>query len=146
MEIKDMTGKPQQVIPVVAACIVQSGCVGKLVLLSKRLTAKEPSTLGKWEFPGGAVHSGETFEDALKREIKEELRLQVLPKKLLHAQINTYDSGTHYSVLYYECDLIGKVEYFVDELRWVSPWGVAAGEWNTLPGTVEAVKKFLGEK
>ncbi len=31
----------------------------------------------KWEFPGGKVHPGEALSDALKREIREELNMEV---------------------------------------------------------------------
>ncbi len=47
---------------------------GDQVLLIKR--GSEPS-LGQWSIPGGAVHVGETLEEALRREILEETHLEV---------------------------------------------------------------------
>lgn len=39
---------------------------------------------GKWEIPGGAIQFGETFEEALKREIKEEIGVEIRIIELLH--------------------------------------------------------------
>ncbi|WP_304625337.1 NUDIX domain-containing protein, partial [uncultured Parasutterella sp.] len=36
-----------------------------------------------WEFPGGKMEPGETAEDAIIREIKEELEVEIKPEKLL---------------------------------------------------------------
>jgi 8-oxo-dGTP diphosphatase len=45
------------------------------VLISKRPEGK--SLAGLWEFPGGKVDAGETPEEALRRELKEELDIEV---------------------------------------------------------------------
>jgi 8-oxo-dGTP diphosphatase len=45
------------------------------VLLAQRPVHKEMA--GLWEFPGGKVHAGERPEDALIRELKEELGIDV---------------------------------------------------------------------
>ncbi len=45
---------------------------------------KEDDTFGLfWEFPGGSVERGERLEEAIRREIKEELDLEIEPVKLL---------------------------------------------------------------
>ena len=55
------------VIRVVGAIIERDGAV-----FAARRNA-ERSAGGLWEFPGGKIEAGETAEDALRRELQEEL-------------------------------------------------------------------------
>lgn len=45
---------------------------------------------GFWEFPGGKVEKNEAYEDALKREIKEEFEIDIDIEKLLFKIEHTY--------------------------------------------------------
>ena len=56
--------------------------------LTKRL--KESHQGGKWEFPGGKVESGETVAQALSRELKEEVAIDVLSCQPLMKIEHTY--------------------------------------------------------
>ncbi|MBQ7212049.1 MAG: (deoxy)nucleoside triphosphate pyrophosphohydrolase [Muribaculaceae bacterium] len=57
-------------IEVVAAVIVSDG----KILATQRADADQA---GKWEFPGGKIEAGETLSDALRREIREELNMDI---------------------------------------------------------------------
>jgi len=49
---------------------------------------------GKWCFPGGKVEFGESHRDAVKRELKEELDLDVDVGELIHQQLVAWENGT----------------------------------------------------
>lgn len=49
------------------------------------LRRNNQSAMGQWWFAGGRIHKGESFEDALRREVKEETDLQVETYKLINA-------------------------------------------------------------
>ena len=57
-------------VSVVGAALVRDG----LVLASRR--THPPRLAGCWEFPGGKVEDGETDQQALVRELREELRVE----------------------------------------------------------------------
>ena len=56
----------------------------------------------KWEFPGGKVESDETFEEALSREIEEELNIQIDVHEKI-AQERYKDDKINVTLHYYLC-------------------------------------------
>jgi 8-oxo-dGTP diphosphatase len=44
----------------------------------------------KWEFPGGKIEENETEEDCIKREIREELNIEILLLKKLSSSFHKY--------------------------------------------------------
>ena len=67
----------KKTIHVAAAVIRQNG----RILLSTRPEGKPPAG---WEFPGGKLEPGETPQQALKREMAEELAVDCTPADLLY--------------------------------------------------------------
>ncbi len=71
---------------VVAAIIV---CDGKILCMQRGRT-KYDYTSYKWEFPGGKIEDGETPEEALHREILEEMAMDVKVGRLVTTVSNSY--------------------------------------------------------
>ncbi|MEI6092867.1 MAG: (deoxy)nucleoside triphosphate pyrophosphohydrolase [bacterium] len=80
-----MNKLPSKKIDVVAAVITDD--VGRILVTQR---GSEMDFSGKWEFPGGKIKEGETAELALKREIKEELLLDIETGELLLAWVYKY--------------------------------------------------------
>lgn len=73
------------VLWVVAGALVDSE---KRVLLTQRPEGK--NLAGFWEYPGGKIEPGETPEEALCRELKEELELKIRPQDLFPLTFASY--------------------------------------------------------
>ena len=78
------------------------------VLLVKR--GKEPA-YGKWSIPGGAVHLGETLENAIIREVREETCLEVRPIQLAKVvdRISRDEEGSiryHFVIVDFLCEVL----------------------------------------
>ena len=78
----------RELLLVVAAALVDAD---NRVLLAQRPEGR--SMAGLWEFPGGKVDAGETPEDALIRELKEELGISVQAPCLAPLTFASHDYG-----------------------------------------------------
>ncbi|MEM8603530.1 MAG: A/G-specific adenine glycosylase [Cyanobacteria bacterium P01_H01_bin.121] len=76
---------------------------------------------GLWEFPGGKIEAGETVEACIRREIREELAIEVAVKEHLITVDHAY-SHFRVTLQVYQCQhLSGEPQPLEsDEIRWVT--------------------------
>ncbi len=130
-------------IEVVAALLVN----GDQVLIAQRKSSD--SGAGFWEFPGGKVETGETHEQALEREIQEELEISIRVLKLLgsHEVTTPNQKQIHLSLFAAQ---VGSRDFVLndhDDARWVS-WKDLV-KYSFLQGNIlflPAVENFFNSK
>ncbi len=74
---------------------------------------------GMWEFPGGKIDESETHDQALRREIREELDADVAVGELVFHASHAYPERT-IALYFYRCALLGSPRPLLgQEMRWV---------------------------
>jgi 8-oxo-dGTP diphosphatase len=122
---------------VVGAAIVDDG----RLLAAQR--AEPPELAGRWEFPGGKVDPGETDEEALLRECREELGVEI---KLGEQVGGDWPLFNGYVMRVWTAELVRGEPQPLEhsELRWLTPEELFEVDW--LPADlsiVEAIRDHL---
>lgn len=76
--------------------LIMTSASGALVNEKQQVLLQERADTGDWGFPGGYMEFGESFQDTVKREFKEDAGIEVEPVKLLKIsdqEFYTYPNG-----------------------------------------------------
>lgn len=125
-------------IYVVGAVIVENG----KILCAQRGPLK--SLPLKWEFPGGKIEEGESPQEALRREIIEEMQCQIEIGDQIEHTLYEYDFGIVHLTTFY-CKLIEGKPVLTEHvsIKWLSPGELKSLDWA--PADIPAIKKLSNQ-
>ena len=125
---------------VTAAVIERNGHI----LIAKRKQGKRHE--GNWEFPGGTLEEGETYEQCLKRELQEELAITSEIGDLICSSEFNYTPDWTVRLLVYRATVVSGTFSLNDhdEIRWVKPEDLIRYDFTEADKPI--VKKLILEK
>ena len=108
--------KSSNIVRVTAAILEKDG----RILIAKR-KAGDDLFAGLWEFPGGKIEEGESPEECMARELKEELDIEVEVGMLIKSNKHKYPNGIFELLAYKVKHISGKIILNDhDEIKWVT--------------------------
>ena len=129
-------------IQVAAALIFEEG----KILATKRGDSPYAYVAHKYEFAGGKIESGERGEDAVKRELKEELDMDVRVGALYAS--DTYEYPDFIITLWlYECEMLSNFQLKEHEsYAWIAPADLDETDWAPADADIlGTLKRVFGE-
>ena len=119
---------------------------GEKYLLGKRPEGKSQG--GHWEFIGGKIEPGETPKEALVREIREELKTEIVPGELI-TTVETDSPSFHLSMQCFFCTIKEGSPVLLEHeaAKWLSYDELESVDW--LPAdrlVVEEIKRIAAEQ
>ena len=132
-----LSKEPKRHIEVVAAIIVDGG----KVFATQR---GKGDWRGWWEFPGGKMEVGEKPEEALKREIREELEVEISVDRYVETVDWEYPKF-HLTMHCYRCHLVAGQPKLTEHLaaQWLAPAELLTLKW--LPADRDLVGRLVSE-
>lgn len=98
---------------------------------------------GMWEFPGGKLKDGEAPEDCVRREVMEELSLNIKPVRPLSPSLHHY-AAKSVRLVPYVCKLLGGEMSLREHARaiWLEPEELGSIAW--CPADLPVLGEYLG--
>ena len=129
-------------VKVAAALLFQNG----KIFATKRGDSPYAYVAHKYEFPGGKIEEGERGEDAVKRELKEELDLDVKVCGLYASQTFEYPDFI-ITLFVYECEQLSDFVLKEHEsYAWMAPADLKEEEWAPADADIlGSLKRVFGE-
>lgn len=129
----------QKYVKVAAGVLIYKG----KVLIAER--KKQGPLGGFWEFPGGKVEPGEDQRSCLKREMKEELGIEVSVRPAFYSMI-TEHGGNIFQVSFHRCSLLygHPKALHVERFVWITPQQFQ--DYKFLPANKEVLSLLQKKK
>jgi 8-oxo-dGTP diphosphatase len=118
------------------------------VLIIREAPYEEGSNFDKWDVPGGRINAEETLHEALSREVREEVGLEIVSSKVLYVQenfLNIRGEDCHIVRIYYAAELTGEADVVLsqdhDAYAWISAEDIPDREF--VDGLAEGIGSYF---
>jgi len=122
--------------------------VGGLIHQKKKILICQRKEEGdhplKWEFPGGKLKDNENNEEALRRELKEELNLEIVEMSFFDEYLYEYEKLSKklklifFQIFKFEGQIQNKVH---QQLKWIDISKL--GDYDFLEGDLKIINKLM---
>jgi 8-oxo-dGTP diphosphatase len=116
---------------------------GSKVFIARRKPEKLMG--GYWEFPGGKIEANENPEEALVRELKEELGMKVLIKGYFGTNTYQYESFK-IELIAYKCEFVSATFKLMDHSEYCFVKTTELIKYELAPADLYILKKLLDDE